>query len=108
MLSETYSNAGADSSTAAGYGCQRCLRNGWVYAVPDTQTWYTSLDTGENYAGKCCATFDADCGAAYDNTRTDNLAQGWKASHLTFTSVDVAIAACPQKDDVCIKPSVTK
>ena len=107
-LSGTYSNSGADSSQASGYGCQQCLRHGWVYAVPDTQTWYTSLVSGENYSGMCCETFDADCGSAYDSSQTNNLATGWKASHLIFTSVDMAIAACPQKEDVCIKPDITK
>ena len=76
--------------------------------MPDTQTWYTELSSGEAYAGRCCATFDADCGPAYDSSKTNNLASGWKASHLHFTSVDLAITACPQKKDVCIYPSVTQ
>ena len=37
----TYDSAKALSSSASGYGCNVCLRNGWVYAVPDTQSWYS-------------------------------------------------------------------
>jgi hypothetical protein len=45
---------------------------------------------------------DSDCVSAYDSSATNNTASGWSASTSVFSDLDLAIAACPQKDDVCI------
>jgi len=49
---------------------------------------------------------DSDCVSAYDSSGTNNTASGWSASSSVFSDLDLAIASCPQKDDVCITPGV--
>jgi len=49
---------------------------------------------------------NSDCASAYDSSATNNTASGWSASSSVFSDLDLAIAACPQKDDVCITPGV--
>lgn len=100
ITGNSYDSAKALSSNAAGYGCHQCIRNGWVYAVPDSQTWYATIPSGEAYAGECCDTL-ANCPNAYDSGTSDNVKAGWKASTVTFGSVDLAVHACPQKADLC-------
>ena len=97
----TYDSAKADSSIATGYGCNQCLRNGWVYAVQDTQSWYSQItDQAVDYTGECCETL-ATCPNAYDASTTDNVKAGWKVSTVTFASVDMAVHACPIKSWKC-------
>ena len=97
----TYDSAKALSSASAGYGCQICIRNGWVYAVPDSQTWYSKIDDDLTaYAGECCDTL-ANCPNAYDSG-TSGVASGWKASTVTFATVDMAIHACPMRTTKCM------
>ena len=72
-----------------------------MYAVPDSQTWYSEIsDEAEGYAGECCDTI-ANCPNAYDAGTTDNVKAGWKASTVTFTSVDMAVHSCPYKSWKC-------
>lgn len=96
-----YDSGKALSSDPTGYGCHVCLRNGWVYAVPDAQTWYSKITaTDEDYAGECCDSIE-NCPNAYDSGTVDNVKAGWKASSVTFNSVDMAIHACPFKAWKC-------
>ena len=67
-----------------------CIRNGWTYAVPDSQTWHSLIESGLDYAGECCDVL-SNCPNAYDSSQSDNVASGWKASTVTFSSVDMAI-----------------
>jgi hypothetical protein len=105
MLGGTgYNSANALSSSATGYGCNVCIRNGWVYAVPDSQTWYTVItDVAEAYAGECCDTI-ANCPNAYDAGAPNSVKAGWKASTVTFSNVDMAVHACPFKAHKCKNP----
>ena len=77
-----------------------CLRNGWVYAVPDTQSWFSLITGSTNYAGECCDKIE-NCPNAYDNSTSDLVRSGWKASSVTFASVDMAVHACPMKQEKC-------
>lgn len=97
---ETYDSDMALSSNSAGYGCHICLRNGWVYAVPDAQSWYSVLGSSTDYSGECCDSIE-NCPNAYDSGGTDSLASGWKASSVSFNSVDMAVHACPMKESKC-------
>jgi hypothetical protein len=38
---------------------------------------------------------DSNCAEAYNSSEDNNTASGWLASSVTFSSVDIAIAACP-------------
>ena len=97
----SYDSAKALSSDATGYGCNQCLRNGWVYAVPDSQSWYSQItDEATDYAGECCDTL-ANCPNAYDAGTGDTVTAGWLASTVTFASVDMAVHACPMKSWKC-------
>ena len=97
----SYDSAKALSSDATGYGCQMCLRNGWIYSVPDSQTWYSEIsDEATDYAGECCDSIE-NCPNAYDAGTADNVKAGWKASSVTFASVDMAVHACPFKSWKC-------
>jgi outer membrane lipoprotein SlyB len=101
ITGNTYDSSKALSSSSTGYGCHVCIRNGWVYAVPDSQTWYGKItDDTTAYGGECCDTL-ANCPNAYDSSTGDNVAAGWKASTVTFASVDMAVHACPFKTTKC-------
>lgn len=102
----TYDSAKALSSSATGYGCHMCIRNGWVYAVPDSQTWYSKVSNSDGYLGECCDTL-ANCPNAYDSSTSDKVKAGWKASTVTFASVDMAVHACPFKSSKCYNPQST-
>jgi hypothetical protein len=58
------------------------------------------IASGGDYSGECCDTI-ANCPNAYDSSTTDTVASGWLASTVTFASVDLAVHACPMKEDVC-------
>jgi hypothetical protein len=105
ITGNTWSSSNALSSSASGYGCHVCIRNGWTYAVPDAQTWYATItDDSVAYGGECCDTL-ANCPNAYDSGTGDTVKAGWKASTVTFASVDMAIHACPFRTTKCNNPS---
>jgi hypothetical protein len=58
------------------------------------------LGSSDEYSGECCDSL-ANCPNAYDSGGTDNLASGWKASSVSFNSVDMAVHACPMKESKC-------
>ena len=107
MISGGTNDSGkALSSSSTGYGCHMCIRNGWVYAVPDSQTWYSKVSDSDGYLGECCDTL-ANCPNAYDSSTSDKVKAGWKASTVTFASVDMAVHACPFKSSKCYNPQST-
>lgn len=105
-LEEGYSSSLYDSADASGYGCQRCLRNGWIYA---TTQFDAILESGVEYIGECCEAWDETSGptciTAWDATVADtNLASGWSLSS-DYNNVDEALGHCPMKVDKCIQIS---
>ena len=95
----TYDSTKALTSSTDGYGCASCIRNRWTYAVPDSQTWHSLINSGD-YAGECCDTIE-NCPNAYDSTTSDKVKTGWKASTVTFSTPEMAVHACPMKASVC-------
>ena len=95
----TYDSSKALSSSANGYGCASCIRNGWTYAVSDSQTWHSLINSGD-YAGECCDTIE-NCPNAYDSASSDKVKTGWKSSSVTFSTPEMAVHACPMKASVC-------
>lgn len=139
-LNEQYNPDKSDSSSPDGYGCQRCIRNGWTYIVPE-DAWHKEIPKGRNYVGVCCERLDGNCSLwqepevietdedeeetsedtstdTSEETTTDDsetqtkekeeptgfLTPGWSASSLLFKSVDMAVAACPFKEERCFRP----
>lgn len=72
--------------------------------MPSSQTWWSSISSGTNYAGMCCDTTDkTQCGSAWSGDHaTGSWASGWSSSEIfSATEKDLAVAACPWKVDVC-------
>ena len=104
LTGNTYDSAKADSSASTGYGCHQCIRNGWIYAVPDSQTWWSSISSGTGYLGQCCDPSDkaGSCGSTAWDTGTNSWKSGWSSSEIfTASEKDMAVAACPWKEDLC-------
>lgn len=91
-----------DYATHGGYGCHYCVRHGWSYCTKDA--YWSVLATGNDYDtdNKCCENTDtdsADCGTAFV---TKAVATGFRCTGRDFyQNPDMALAACPQRQDIC-------
>ena len=100
------------SSYANSLECHDCIRSGFIYNVPTNQETTVSgitysqnltglIATSGSYGGECCTdmTDTSNCGTSIASSGT--LASDWATVNPASVDMDLAVARCPTKYDLC-------
>ena len=88
------------SPYASNLACHECIRSGFVYNVPSDQLMGL-IPSGGEYGGECCQDMTDTSNCATSIASANTLASDWSSVNPTGISLDLAIARCPTKSDIC-------
>ena len=96
------------SAYASNLGCHECIRSGFVYNVPTNQDSGSNsqnlkglIASGESYAGECCQDMSDTTNCASSIASANTLASNWATVNPSGVDLDLAVARCPTKSDIC-------
>jgi hypothetical protein len=114
LVAEVSASAVTTMSTAhaSTLDCQECVRSGHIYNVQTDQDTTVSgvnysqnlkglIATGGSYGGECCVdmTDTSNCGTSIASSGV--LATNWATVNPASVDMDLAVARCPTKFDLC-------
>lgn len=96
------------STYAQNLGCHECIRSGFIYNVPSDQDSEPNsqnakglIASGGSYAGECCQDMTDTTNCASSIATASTLAEKWATVNPAGISLDLAVARCPTKQDIC-------